>query len=206
MRAAIGDEIVVETETIGRTRRRGQVLEVLSTGGEHYRVRWDDGHESVLFPGPDTRIVHTGDDESSVQRPTSPARGSGVPSGPDDPVSTIMATPVATIDGGASLRAVAERLSAGGIGALVVVDRGTPVSVVSERDVVRALADGADVDAVWAMDMMPPEAVWASPDDSVRDIAGIMRRADIRHVPLRDGDALVGMVSSRDILTVFAES
>ena len=117
-----------------------------------------------------------------------------------------MATPVATIDGGASLRAVAERLTAAGVGALVVLDHGKPVSVVSERDVVRALADGADVDVVWAVDMMAPEAIWASPGDSVRDVAGIMGRAEVRHVPLRDGDTLVGMVSSRDILAVLAES
>jgi CBS domain-containing protein len=113
-----------------------------------------------------------------------------------------MATPVATIDGGASLRAVAQRLTAAGVGALVVLDGDKPVSVVSERDVVHALADGADVDVVWAMDMMSPEAVWASPDDSVRAVARIMEQADIRHVPLRDGDALVGMVSARDVLTV----
>ena len=58
MQAAVGDEIMVETATVGRIRRRGKILEVLATtGGEHYRVRWDDGHESLLFPGPDARIV-----------------------------------------------------------------------------------------------------------------------------------------------------
>ncbi|HEY6749362.1 MAG TPA: DUF1918 domain-containing protein [Mycobacteriales bacterium] len=62
MRAAVGDKIVVETESVGRTRRRGEVLEVLLTGGEHYRVRWDDGHESLMFPGPDARIVHVDED------------------------------------------------------------------------------------------------------------------------------------------------
>lgn len=209
VRAAIGDEIVVQTETVGRTPRCGEVLEVLVTGGEeHYRIRWDDGHESLLFPGPDTRIVHVAAQESSVEHPSSPSRGvpAGQAPGPDDPVRTVMATPVATIDGGASLRAVAERLTAAGVGALVVLDHGKPVSVVSERDVVRALADGADVDVVWAVDMMAPEAIWASPGDSVRDVAGIMGRAEVRHVPLRDGDTLVGMVSSRDILAVLAES
>ena len=57
MQAAVGDEIVVEADTVGRLRRRGEILEVLTTGGEHYRVRWDDGHESLFFPGPDARIV-----------------------------------------------------------------------------------------------------------------------------------------------------
>lgn len=61
MQAAVGDEIMVETDTVGRIRRRGEILEVLVTGGEHYRVRWDDGRESLLFPGPDAHVVHLTD-------------------------------------------------------------------------------------------------------------------------------------------------
>jgi hypothetical protein len=63
VQAAVGDEIMVETDTVGRIRRRGEILEVLATGGEHYRVRWDDGHESLLFPGPDARIIHLAEGE-----------------------------------------------------------------------------------------------------------------------------------------------
>lgn len=57
MHANCGDHIVVETTTLATHRRRGEVLEVLGQGEqEHYRVRWDDGHESVYFPGPDARV------------------------------------------------------------------------------------------------------------------------------------------------------
>ena len=46
----------------GRPPRRGQVLEVLGRPGhEHYRVRWDEVHESVFFPTEATRVVpHSG--------------------------------------------------------------------------------------------------------------------------------------------------
>ncbi len=55
MRARRGDEIVVGTTTLDVPRRRG---EVIGQGErEHYRVRWQDGHESVYFPGPDARVV-----------------------------------------------------------------------------------------------------------------------------------------------------
>ena len=44
----------------GRPARRGQVIEVISQDGhEHYRVRWDEQHESLFFPSEGTRIVHT---------------------------------------------------------------------------------------------------------------------------------------------------
>ncbi len=59
MHAQIGDEVVVEGRFVETVPREGEVLEVLETGGvEHYRVRWDDGHESLLFPGNDAHIVH----------------------------------------------------------------------------------------------------------------------------------------------------
>ena len=58
MHATRGDQIVVETTTLAAARRRGEVLEVIGEGElEHYRVRWDDGHESVYFPGPDAHVV-----------------------------------------------------------------------------------------------------------------------------------------------------
>jgi hypothetical protein len=58
MRAQRGDEIVVGTTTLDVPGRRGEVIEVIGQGErEHYRVRWQDGHESVYFPGPDARVV-----------------------------------------------------------------------------------------------------------------------------------------------------
>jgi Domain of unknown function (DUF1918) len=57
MHANRGDQIVVETAMLNALRRRGEVLEVIGEGERaHYRVRWEDGHESVYFPGPDARV------------------------------------------------------------------------------------------------------------------------------------------------------
>lgn len=58
MRATTGDQIAIETTTLDTPRRRGEVVEVIGSGErEHYRVRWQDGHESVYFPGPDAHII-----------------------------------------------------------------------------------------------------------------------------------------------------
>ncbi|HWM05526.1 MAG TPA: DUF1918 domain-containing protein [Actinophytocola sp.] len=58
MHATPGDRIVIETATLDVPRRSGEVLEVIGQGErEHYRVRWLDGHESVVFPGPDARVI-----------------------------------------------------------------------------------------------------------------------------------------------------
>jgi len=56
-RAGKGDVIVVEGHRVGDVRRMGEILEVLGEPGhEHYRVRWDDGRETVFYPGSDARI------------------------------------------------------------------------------------------------------------------------------------------------------
>lgn len=57
--AAVGDEIVVDGGRVDDLARKGEVLEVLRTGGVlHYRVRWDDGTDCIFFPGPDAHVVH----------------------------------------------------------------------------------------------------------------------------------------------------
>jgi len=57
--AVVGDEIVVDNMMLGQPARKGEVLEVLGDGdGTHYRVRWDDGHESVFFPASTAHAVH----------------------------------------------------------------------------------------------------------------------------------------------------
>jgi CBS domain-containing protein len=212
VRAAVGDEIMVETDTVGQVRRRGEVLEVLTTAGEHYRVRWDDGRESLLFPGPDARIRHVGDAEDlrEVERSASAAGAGSIPSvlprvRPTEPIRAIMATSVVSIDGAASVRAVADRLTEAEVGALMVSNGHAAPGIVSERDVVHAVAAGDDLDAVCAADLEAPETVWAETTDSIRDVAALMHRADVRHIPLRTDGRLVGVVSVRDVLSVLLE-
>lgn len=57
--AEVGDELVVDNMELGHPPRKGEVLEILGDGETiHYRVRWDDGHESLFFPGSTTHAVH----------------------------------------------------------------------------------------------------------------------------------------------------
>jgi len=58
-RAQVGDVIVVHGHRLGESSRSGEILEILGTAEhEHYRVRWEDGHESVFIPGSDAVIRH----------------------------------------------------------------------------------------------------------------------------------------------------
>jgi hypothetical protein len=55
--ARAGDEIVVTGHAVGQAQRTAVIVEVLGDPGhERFRVRWEDGHESVFFPGEDAVV------------------------------------------------------------------------------------------------------------------------------------------------------
>ena len=124
---------------------------------------------------------------------------------PTDVIARIMVWPVATVPGEASLLEVAESLAADGIGAIAVVEHGHLVGVVSERDVVNHLAQGANPEHVTAAEMMTTDLVTARQDDRILDTARRMLEAEIRHLPVVDEDKIAGFVSMRDIFAVLLD-
>ena len=61
MHATVGDTIAVPGRHVGESGRIGEVLEVRGADGRPpYVVRWNDGHEAVCYPGPETRVSHAG--------------------------------------------------------------------------------------------------------------------------------------------------
>ncbi|MCE7082578.1 DUF1918 domain-containing protein [Streptomyces sp. ST2-7A] len=57
MRAHIGDRVITHGRTVGRPDRVSEIIEVLGDdGGPPYRVRDTDGHETLLYPGPDSVV------------------------------------------------------------------------------------------------------------------------------------------------------
>ncbi len=72
----VGDRVILESERTGKAAREGEILEVLGAGeGVHYRVRWEDGHESTFFPsGGSISIIHKATKAGVRKTPTSPRR------------------------------------------------------------------------------------------------------------------------------------
>ncbi|NGO73557.1 DUF1918 domain-containing protein [Streptomyces boncukensis] len=57
MRANPGDRLLMHGRVVGRQNREAEVVEVLGADGEPpFRVRFEDGHEAILSPGPDTVV------------------------------------------------------------------------------------------------------------------------------------------------------
>lgn len=116
------------------------------------------------------------------------------------PVSSFMQTPVYDIRPNSTLRAAAKILRDQDVGALAVMRGASIVGLLSERDVVRALANGADPDEVWVGDVMSDLPRYLVPEENSRTAAQVMLAAGIRHLPVVEDGALVGIVSIRDLL------
>ena len=127
------------------------------------------------------------------------------PARPSSPVRTLMMWPVAVVASGASLRQVADSLAADELGALAVLEHDKLVGVVSERDVVRHVAAGADLDHTRAGDVMTTDLVTVQTSDTLAHAAQLMRQAAVRHLPVLEGDLIAGFLSIRDLFDVYVE-
>jgi CBS domain-containing protein len=116
---------------------------------------------------------------------------------------SIMTWPVVDVTAETTMHEVAELLATHRVGALLVVDglHGV-VGLVSERDVVRYLAAGANPYEVTAAELMTRTLIAARPDDSVQEVASRMLESGVRHMPVREGEKYIGIVSERDLLDV----
>ncbi len=92
-------------------------------------------------------------------------------------------------------------LVAKNIGGLVVVEGERPVGILTERDVLRlTAASPGELAQILVGDAMTTELVTASPGDELRETMGVMTENRIRHLPVLEGDALVGIVSIGDLV------
>ncbi|AJT69240.1 DUF1918 domain-containing protein [Streptomyces chattanoogensis] len=59
MQASVGDRLLVHGRIVGQRDRSAEIIEVLGADGSPpYRVRFEDGHETLMSPGPDTVVRH----------------------------------------------------------------------------------------------------------------------------------------------------
>jgi IMP dehydrogenase len=88
------------------------------------------------------------------------------------------------------------------ISALVVADHGRPVGIFTERDVLRCYVatDGKSFKEIALREAMTTNLVVAELDDDLNDIMAVLIDRNIRHLPVVDRGALVGMLSVRDII------
>jgi CBS domain-containing protein len=121
------------------------------------------------------------------------------------PVTTVMHRSTVSVRPDTTLRQVAETLAREEVGAVVVKGAEGLAGIVSERDLVRALAEGLDPDSERAADVMTFELLSVESIVSIDEVARTMLDGGIRHLPVVDAGGPVGIVSIRDLLGAFID-
>ena len=133
------------------------------------------------------------------------------PSGPgkavtaSDPITRLLHRGPVIVFLDTTLRACAQVMAEESIGVVLVDGPHGPAGVLSERDIVAAVSDGAGVDFHRARDYMTADVDSVVETATIAEAAREMVRNEIRHVAVSRGERTVGIVSMRDILAVLSE-
>jgi CBS domain-containing protein len=107
---------------------------------------------------------------------------------------------VLTIPADTTLGAAARLMRNRNVGAAVVVEGDRIAGIFTERDLLRAIADSRHPDQGQVQSYMTPDPLTLPSDHSPSEAAQIMTERRFRHIPVVDGDRLVGIVSIRDLV------
>ena len=118
---------------------------------------------------------------------------------PSELVSAIMSTKVVTVKSTEKASKALQMMVRHKIGSIVVVDKGKPVGILTERDVSTRMAKGQNVRGMVVRKIMSKPLVTIGPSAQIWQAVEQMVRKDIRRLPVMEGDRLVGMVTERDV-------
>jgi CBS domain-containing protein len=108
---------------------------------------------------------------------------------------------VLTVTGETPVRVAVELLAERKIGAVPVVEGGRVVGIMSERDVIyRLRSEGAAMLDWTVAEIMTAPAITVAPGSEIMSALSLMTRRRIRHLPVVDGEALIGVVSIGDLV------
>jgi CBS domain-containing protein len=122
----------------------------------------------------------------------------------DDAVSAAMSVKLLTASAGDALTDAARRMADRRVGAILVTEGDGLIGIMTERDVLRAVGTGSISGTVG--DWMTAQPDTAPPASTIGHAAAMMLHGGYRHVPIVDGDRLVGIVSIRDLLRLPSET
>ena len=120
-------------------------------------------------------------------------------------IGDVMRTRVVTVSIDASVRLAVLRMLEEGVGSVAVCEGDRLVGIFTERDVLGLVGENTDLDDVRVGDVMTREPITVQVDVAVLDAAQLMGERRIRHLPVVQGEHLLGMVGIRDVLGSLVE-
>ena len=110
-------------------------------------------------------------------------------------------TAVFSVESGTSLLEALELMAEKKIGALLVMDGGEPVGIFSERDFARGVANNKRLDLESPVDALMTRNIFCvTKEDTIDECMAIMTAQRFRHLPVRDGNRIIGIISIGDVV------
>ena len=125
-----------------------------------------------------------------------------MPAGPRRTVGELMSAPVVTATPSETVAEAAARMNDRRVGSVVVVDGQRPIGILTERDLVRFAATGADASGTKVSEWMTDDPDIVAPTLDAGEAFASLASHGYRHIPVVDDGALVGIVSMRDVMRV----
>jgi CBS domain-containing protein len=114
-------------------------------------------------------------------------------------LADMMTSEVLTVDPADTIGETAQKMVELGVSSAVVSDYGRLIGIVTERDLTRAVAGRVHSSEARVREWMTSEPVTLTPDASPEEAARVMLDNGFRHIPILDGEQIVGIVSIRDV-------
>ena len=120
-------------------------------------------------------------------------------------IADVMTVRVVSVEPGDSVAYAIQRMVAESIGAVVVCELGRVVGIFSERDVLRLAGSSEAFTNRRVDEVMTRRPMTVAPDDDIVAVARLMGERQVRHLPVVEGDRLLGIVGARDVMGALVE-
>ena len=112
-----------------------------------------------------------------------------------------MAKNIKTVKPDDSVHAAVQKMNKFDIGSVIVISSGRPVGIITETNIMRRVVEPRmDPATVWAKDIMTSPLITIDQNTTVAEAAKVMAERKINRLPVINGDKLVGLISSTDIV------
>jgi CBS domain-containing protein len=121
------------------------------------------------------------------------------------PVADVMVFQVVKVSPDDTVRVAIARMLEENVGSVGVCEGEKLVGIFTERDVLRLAGEGSQFAEVRVGDVMTRQLVTLAPDDDILDAARLMGERKIRHLPVLEGENLLGIVGIREVVRALVE-
>ena len=117
-------------------------------------------------------------------------------------VKDVMKKDLVTVDSTKSIKEAASLMNSQDVGCVIVTKDNTPIGILTERDFVKRIAAEEKELSEPVSQVMSSPLLSVKPDDTVWDIAEVMKVKNIHKVPVQDGNDVVGIVTATDLVKI----